>query len=263
MFLFLSKTLPPFIYPLGLSCVLIIAAILLSRHIRFQRVILILALVLLWVSSTRWVSMGLLRSLEWRYLPPEQILEGEVAVLLGGGSMPAEAPRSIVEVNSAGDRILYAAWLYNQGKISHILISSGLLDWSITDSTPAQDMATLLEMMGVPPDALWLETESRNTYENALYSAKILEEKGINEIFLVTSASHMPRSVKLFEAQGLKVTPLPTDFTVTQRSWQELVQADFRVQLLNLIPSAGNLSQTTRALKEYIGIFVYSLRGWL
>lgn len=263
MFLFLSKALPPFVYPLGLTCLLIFTAILLSRYVRIQRLVLTFTLILLWISSTRWVSMGLLRSLEWRYLPPASLPKNEVAVLLGGGTMPSEDPRSIVEVNSAGDRVLYAAWLYHQGKISHILISSGLLEWSLSDSTPAQDMATLLKMMDVPAEALWLESESRNTYENALYSAQILKEKGISEIFLVTSASHMPRSVKLFEAQGLQVTPLPTDFTVTRRSWQELTQGDLRVQILNLVPSAGNLSQTTRAIKEYIGMFVYSLRGWL
>jgi len=46
--------------------------------------------------------MGLLRSLEWQYLPPEEIPHVEALVLLGGGTHPAEDPRALVEVNSAG-----------------------------------------------------------------------------------------------------------------------------------------------------------------
>ena len=263
MFLFLSKALPLFIYPLGLACLLIISAIFLSRNLRLQRGILVLSLSLLWLCSTRWVAMGLLRSLEWQYLPPEEIPNVEVLVLLGGGTLPAEEPRTLVEVNSAGDRVIYAAWLYKQGKTEKILVSGGLLDWTLSDATPADDMAFLLEMLAVSPEALWLENKSRNTYENAYYSAQILRENGINKILLVTSASHMPRSVKLFEAQGLQVIPFPTDFNVTEKSWQELTQPDFRTQILNLLPNAGYLSKTTLALKEYIGIMVYSLRGWL
>jgi len=55
-----------------------------------------------------------------------------------------------------------------------------------------------------------LENDSENTAENAFYSAEILREKNIKTIILVTSAMHMPRSVALFEAQGLNVIPAPT-----------------------------------------------------
>jgi len=263
MFLFLSKFLPHFVYPLGFSCILIIAAILIVRNPYWQRLLLMIALGLLWISSTRWVAMGLVRSLEWQYLPPDEIPNTEVVVLLGGGTEPVEEPRTIVEINSAGDRIIYTAWLYNQNKVEKILISGGLLDWTISGGTPAGDMAVILEMLDVPKEVLIIEDQSRNTYENALYSAEILQQLGVDKILLVTSASHMPRSVRLFEAQGLQVTALPTDFTVTEKSWQDLTQLDIRVQILNLLPNAGFLSETTRALKEYLGIMIYSLRGWL
>jgi len=73
----------------------------------------------------------------------------------------------------------------------------------------------------------------------------------------------MPRAVRVFERQGLEVIPAPTDFLVTQADWQYLREAGLHTQLINLLPSAGNLELTTRALKEYIGIAVYRLRGWL
>ncbi len=262
MFVFLSKLLPPFVYPLGLACALIVVALFLARRIKWQRLVLILALLCLWLGSTSWVSMGLAKSLEWRYLPPVQVPSADALVLLGGGTSPADWPRPMVELNSAGDRVLYAAYLYRQGKAPHILLSGGLLDWVSHASTPAEDMAGLLQSMGVPSEALWLQPNSRNTAEDALYSAKILRDKGINRILLVTSAWHMPRSVKLFQAQGLEVIPMPADFTVTQSEWKSLTKLDFRVQLLNLLPSAENLSLTSRMLKEYVGMFVYQMRGW-
>jgi len=262
MSVFLSKLLPSFVYPLGIACVLIVAAIILARRVKWQRAALILALLFLWLGSTSWVAMGLARSLEWRYLPPAQTPKADVMVLLGGGTVPAEWPRPIVELNGAGDRVVYAAYLYKQGAAAHILLSGGLLDWVSRSSTPAEDMASLLEMMGVPSDALWLQPDSRNTYEDAIYCARILKSKGVNQILLVTSASHMPRSVGLFQAQGLDVVPLPVDYTVSQSGWQELTKFDIRIQLLNFVPSAENLSLTSRILKEYVGMFVYDLRGW-
>jgi uncharacterized SAM-binding protein YcdF (DUF218 family) len=108
-----------------------------------------------------------------------------------------------------------------------------------------------------------LESTSRNTYENGVNSHEILAKEGIKRILLVTSATHMPRAVRVFERQGLEVIPAPTDFLVTRAEWQYLREAGPHTQLINLLPSAGNLELTTRALKEYIGIAVYKLRGWL
>lgn len=262
MFVFLSKLLPPLIYPLGLACLLIFLALLLHRRARWQRAALILALLALWIGGSSWVSMGLARSLERRHLPPEPLPAAEAIVVLGGGTASPEYPRPIIEVNSAGDRVLYAAWLYQQGKAPAILVSGGLLDWTPLRTTPAQDMSALLAMMGVPSEAIWQQPKSRNTYEDALYSAQILHEKGIRHILLVTSAWHMPRSVRLFQAQGLEVSPAPTDFNVTDADWESLTSTDLRSQILGLLPSAENLGLTTRMLKEYLGMLVYDLQGY-
>jgi len=263
MFIFLSKLLPNFVYPLGLVCIFIILALILYRKPAWQRLVLVLALVVLWLGSTRWIALGMVRSLEWRYLPMTQMPSADAIVLLGGGTESAEYPRQTVELNSSGDRVLYAAWLYKQGKAPHILLSGGLIDWLDTGSTPAEDMAVILDMMGVPKEALWLESTSRNTYENAVNSRKFLNEKGINRIILVTSALHMPRSVDLFKHQGFDVIPAPTDYSVTQAAWQRLTDPNLATQLLNLMPNIDNLSSVTRALKEYLGMLVYRLRGWM
>jgi uncharacterized SAM-binding protein YcdF (DUF218 family) len=263
MFVYLSKTLPLLVYPVGLVTILILAALLTARRPRMQRVLLLLALGVLFIAGNRCVADGLQRSLEWRYLPLNEIPKAEAIVLLGGGTQTAAYPRTTVELNSAGDRVLYAAHLYRQGKADHILVSGGSIDWLAPTSTPAQDMASLLEELLVPKNAIWLESTSRNTYENAANSRRILEPLGIQRIILVTSAAHMPRSVALFEHQGFEVIPAPTDFRITQSGWDQMTSTSLLVQLLNLFPSAENLSQTTGALKEYIGMFIYRLRGWL
>ena len=263
MFIYLSKFIPPFVYPLGLACLLILAGLLLYRHLRWQRASLILALALLLVGGNHWVAYGLMRSLEWRYLPTRDIPSAEVIVVLGGGTLAASYPRPTVEVNGAGDRVLYAAWLYHHGKAPYLLLSGGSIDWLSEQPSPADDMATLLEQLGVPRSAMWLETQSRNTYENALYSQKILQAKGIQRIILVTSAWHMPRAVGVFEHMGLQVIPAPTDFTVTVGEIPTGQPALALQSLMDLLPSVENLSYTTKAMKEYLGILVYYLRGWL
>ena len=263
MFVFLSKLLPAVIYPLGLACLLLIAAIWLHKSARLQRGLLVAALLLLWIGGNRWVASGLARSLEWRFAAPVPVPAAEVVVVLGGGTNPPEAPRPMVELNSAGDRLIYAVRLYREGKAKSILVSGGLLDWDQRETTPAADMAEMLAFLGVPPDAIWMQGESANTYEDALYCAQILGEKGIDRILLVTSAWHMPRSVRLFEAQGLEVIPLPTDYNVTKEGWERMLAGNPRSILLDFFPTASNLSLTTRMLKEYIGLFIYGLRGWM
>lgn len=264
MFVYLSKLLPLLVYPLGLACILLILALVLDKRGRWRRSMLIAALTLLWLGSNRWVSYGLARSLEWRHLPPEGSPSAEVIVVLGGGTESADPPRPMSEVNGAGDRVLYAAKLYHQGAAPHILVSGGNLDFSTArGETPANEMADLLKLTGVPSEDIWRQSESQNTYEDALYSTKMLEERGIEKIILVTSALHMPRSLALFEKQGLQVIPAPVDFTITERNWENAFKPSLDEFLIYLLPNASSLGLTTNALKEMIGMLIYDLRGWL
>jgi uncharacterized SAM-binding protein YcdF (DUF218 family) len=263
MFVFFSKLIPLFLYPLGLAVLLVLLALLLRRSPRAQRLAMLGALLILLIASNTWVASILVRSLEWQYKPLETYPPTGVIVVLGGATHSAFAPRQIVEVNGAADRLLYAAHLYHQGVAPRILLSGGYIPWMNVSNAPADDMAGILKMLGVPEEALWYESESRNTYENALFARQILTEQGIDQIILVTSAMHMPRAVGLFEKQGFEVIPAPADYNLTEVDWQHLREPDLTTQLFNLLPSIGNLSDTTSALKEYLGIFAYRLRGWL
>lgn len=273
MFIFLSKFLPPLIYPLNLAVLLITLSVFVRRKVRLQRVLLILGLVILLVASNRFVATGLIRELENRISPAPEIARlsptrldtpvSPVIVLLGGGTESFTPPRSMVELNSAGDRVLFAVQLYRLGYGPKILVTGGNLDWSSNTQSPAEDMAALLQFLGVPNEDIWLEGESRNTYENAVYSYQLLKDKGIHQIILVTSAQHMPRSVGLFAKQGLEILPAPADYNLTEQNWQQIIHPRGVNILLNLLPSASNLEMTTGALKEYLGMLVYRLRGWM
>lgn len=263
MFLFLSKLLPLFIYPVGLAC--IVLAFTLWRQKRRQQPSrwLPVALAILWLSGIRPMALGVMRSLEWQYLPLEPMPKAEVIVVLGGATRDAYQPRPIIEVNEAGDRLLYGAWLYRQGYGEHLLLTGGEPFVSAQGTTEAMEMAWIMELLQLPSTALWLEEEARNTYENGVYSREILAAAEINRIILVTSAVHMPRAVAVFEKQGFEVIPAPTDFAVTEAVWQTTFEPSLSMMWLNLLPTVDNTMLTTRALKEYIGLFIYELRGWV
>lgn len=264
MFVFLSKFLPPLVYPVGLIAILIAAAIIFRKRTRVQLALLITALGLILVGGNRYVAVALIRSLEDRIQAPEQFEPAEAIVVLGGGTEAQASPRRTVEITGAGDRVLYAAKLYRDGLAPVVLASGGNITWlSNRPSSPAEEMAALLEFIGVPKSAIWLQEKSQNTYEDALYSAEMLKEKGITRIILVTSAMHMPRSYALFAAQGLEVIPAPTDYYVPDYYWADPTQGELTSVLVNLIPTAASLSNLTNCLKEYLGLLIYRLQGWL
>lgn len=263
MFLFLSKLLPLFVYPVGLASILLIAGLLLHRRRRLQQSCIALALAILLLFGNEWVSYTLVSSLEWRYLPAEEVPQAEAIVLLGGGTRAHLPPRPISEMNEAGDRMNYAANLYHEDKAPFIVVSGGFIDFFGSTVPEAEAMKELLMAFGVPAEDIVLENRSRNTYENALYVREIADTQQFNQILLVTSGLHMPRSVAIFERQGFEVIPAPVDFLATWAEEGRTTDVGIDGWLLKLIPNAERLEYSTRAMREYIGIFVYWIRGWL
>lgn len=103
--------------------------------------------------------------------------------------------------------------------------------------------------MGMSTEQLLLEPNSRNTYQNVKFSRDLLQPKDGETWLVITSASHMPRSVAIFEAQSWNVIPYPTDHnTDLQYHW---------------IPTELNVSKNFHmletALKEFIGTYIYYL----
>lgn len=262
MFLFLSKLLPLFIYPLGLACLLMLVALVtLWKRPTIATLSLILALAVILVSSNASVTTAMTRSLEQQYIPAGELPTADAIVILGGALRQQLPPRPMVEVMESGDRVLYGAQLYRQRKAPLVILSGGRIAWLGGGTPESNDMAELLAVLDVPASAIVQDPDSLNTYENAVNVHKLLQERGLNRVLLVTSAAHMPRSMKIFQKQGIEAIAAPTDFLVTDDTASS--PALFQERLLNVLPEAERLDQFTRSLKEYIGVIVYRLRGWL
>lgn len=263
MFLFLSKLLPLFLYPLGLACVLLVVALVMSwRRPRWVPVPVALALMVLLLGSNTWVADGLVKSLEWQQIPAGKLPTADAIVVLGGATKPAFPPRPAVDLSEEGDRVFYGAQLYREGNAPVVIASGGRIFWRGGGPSESEDMAQILKTLGVPTSAILQDPTSLNTYQNAVNVRQIMKARGIRRVLLVTSAMHMPRSLRIFQRLGIEAIPAPTDFQITQ---QELDEPNSSPQstVLSLLPDAGRLEMTTRALKEYIGSLVYRLRGWL
>jgi uncharacterized SAM-binding protein YcdF (DUF218 family) len=206
----------------------------------------------LYLCSTAMFAEFLMGTLESDSRPKAlSVMEQADAIVLLGGAMRGDTHLGTYpDLNQQADRLLYATALYKAGKAPVLLVTGG----AQPDARPeAQLMKEALAIMGVPPRAILMERNSRNTNDNALYSAVILNNKGIKRILLVTSAYHMRRAVPLFEKQGFEVIPAPTDY-------QRLVSSHV---LPDWLPSVDELSRSTTALREHVGFWVYRWRGWI
>ena len=251
----LSKILPVFVYPLGLSMELIIAAAFFARKRKMKAAYALMGLsvLILLVFSNQFVAQALGRRFEQQYLPvDEKQVKAEAIIVLGGCCRPKIFPRSHVELCEGGDRIFEGIRLYKAGAAPVVIPTGGVYGSNIKNQSEGGNMRELMVEFGLPESAVIAETQARNTYENAVFVKKLLEEKHIGKnIILVTSASHMVRAVPIFKKAGFMVIPAPTDYLVDNVGffWD------------NFLPKAENLSFSTQMIKEYIGIAVYRILG--
>lgn len=263
MFLFLSKLLPLFFYPLGVACILLLVSLVMwCKRSRWMPLPVALALIILLLSSNAWVATNLVQSLEWQHIPQGILPTADAIVVLGGATKSGFPPRPGVDLSEEGDRVFYGAQLYREGKAPFVIASGGRIAWKGGGSPESADMAEIFKILGVPETAILQDPTSLNTYQNAVNVKKIITEREFRRVLLVTSAMHMPRSLRIFQRQGIEVIPAPTDFLITKQEVDELNNTS-ESTILSLIPDAGRLEMTTRALKEYLGTLIYLLRGWL
>ena len=270
MFVYLSKVLPYLIYPAGLISILVLTGLIFCRTAKAKNIVLWLLLIFVFIGGNKLPGAFLIHKLEQTYAPFQGNETADAIVVLGGGTVTKSDPRQVVEINGAGDRIIYALQLYRNGAAEKILLGGSYISWRDgvvqTDngvSSPASEMAELMQMFGVPDDSLLVQDRSVNTAEEAVEDAKILKELGLNKIILVSSATHMRRAVPLFEKQGLTVIPAPVDYSYSHQEWENLLRFDWATAYSFIVPTIGNMETLQGALKEYLGYFVYKLRGWI
>lgn len=259
MYFYLAKFLPVLLMPLSLTLMLLaLAALFAKRAPGFSRLAVVAALLLLWAASTPLVAEGLYGRLESGYEPLSMADTpvAECVVVLGGAVSPPVPPRVEVEIRERSDRAVHAARLYHAGKVRHLVLSAGNKPLTVYDeatATEAELLRGLLRAWGVPDAVIVPEPDSRNTRENALNSAPLLAKLGCGSPLLVTSAAHMHRAVRSFEAIGVEVVPVPVDFLVVDAP---------RATVEWLVPDAAWLDLTSRGMHEWLGRVLYRFRGW-
>lgn len=247
-------------YPTSICLLCLGVAAAFHKRTRLCRAAVGLAVATLLISGNGWVVGKLCEHLEWRYLPPTPLPSADCIVILSGCTLAQRPPRPTVEVDEAGDRLLYGTCLYRQGKAPRIVCTGGLSVRGFTLRPASTDMADLLEMLGVSKDAVITETNALNTHDHALNLQPYFKENGCKRILLVTSALHMPRAMGCFRrvCPDLDVIPAPTDFSRVQgipKPWYH--------RITGFIPLPGTMDQFAKVVHEYIGLAYYRLRGWV
>ncbi len=258
---FLSKLLAPAVLVAGALAALF-AATLRSRH-RPGIVLAGGALLAYLVLATPLGSSLLVAPLEDHVTPARDCdpLRPDAIVVVLAGGMGGEAARGLdtTRLSAASlRRTLAAARLAHEAPGLAFVLSGGIAvapgRAAAGDVRESDLMRALMVELGVQPERLVLERESRNTWENATGSAKLLARgpwQG-RRTYLVTSALHMPRAAATFRKAGIDVCPLPADR-----------RAEPLVYPLALTPQPGALENSFAALHEIVGLLGYAFAGRL
>ena len=260
MFGFLYSVLLRLLSPVAFALLLLLAAPLFRKRVTLYRVCYAVAVLTLVVCGNGWVVDRLNRSLEWQHLPPDPVPTADAIVILSGAVRDQRRPRPTVEVNEAGDRVLYGAELFRQARAPKVFCTGDVPPGVLAPAPEAEAMADLLVHVGVPRGAIVVERKARNTREHTINLCPMFAEHQIRRVLLVTSAIHMPRSLGAFQlgCPAVEYIPAPTDFRST-----EPLPAPWYGLFAMLIPTPYNLAGFSDITHEYLGMVYYRLRGWM
>ena len=209
---------------------------------------------LLQLWCTPFVSQFFASFLESPYSPRATRPEGTHAiVVLSSGSVGGATEQDLPEPDLASYlRCRKAADLYRAGPPCPIVLSGGKLDPRHPGETFAMTLRRTMIHMGVPEHDLILEDRSRDTYENAAYTAQILRSRGYERVVLVTTATHLMRSEWCFKLQGLEVHPIGCDFKSPTGP---------HLTLYASMPRLGGARLSQEVFHEALGYVWYKLRS--
>lgn len=189
---------------------------------------------------------------------PEQY---DLAIVLTGVTSDYKSPRDRIYFHRGADRVLHTARLFKEGKVKKILISGAEFSRDGELSATDRSLKQIFLLYGVPDSVIFVEGQSRNTYENAVFSSKIIQQKFPHaKCLLVTSAFHIRRARACFEKVGIDTEVFSTDFYAGDRSAiQDLgIVALFEI----LMPSVESLGRWNIFIKEVIGYITYKFLGY-
>jgi uncharacterized SAM-binding protein YcdF (DUF218 family) len=179
-------------------------------------------------------------------------------IIILGGAINGEKvlERGEVSIGSSAERVTKAFELIRKNPNMPFIFSGYSGRITPKDITEADAFKQLIQEQGLSEQNAHYENQSRNTYENVLYMKPMIEQFGLKNDagqlkpwLLITSASHMYRSTKIFQKQGLDVLPMPVDYqTANSLQWTMF-------DLEDGVENWNNLSH------EIVGLFAYWITG--
>lgn len=255
MFFILSKTLSFLIFPLPLVMLLFILCIFVRKYNpRVARILFYIALAGLYVFSIAPTSDLLMFFLEYPFGKQAMVEEADAVVVLSGMVDLQRSQEGQVQLSSGSSRIIEGILLVKDWQDALLILSGGSGDLFDQSKSEAKLLEQLAIRLGVPGERIRVDATSRNTHENAVESKNILAKEKVDSSFaLVTSAFHMRRAVGCFQKVDLNPIPYPVDFRNHLGKYN----------LFLFIPRAGNLEKSTLAIREYVGLITYRIRGYI
>ena len=152
------------------------------------------------------------------------------------------------EFNEKVDRILSGIDLFKNDKAPLLILTRGKFPW-LVGVPEGEYLKNFAMKFGIPEESIFLTDSVQNTHQEAKSVKKLLNSNEA-KIILVTSAFHMPRAKKIFEAFNINVIPFAVDY----------ISSGQKINFMHFIPSAGSLSTTSFGVRELIGRLYYSLK---
>ncbi|UCD71264.1 MAG: YdcF family protein [Syntrophobacterales bacterium] len=241
----------------------VLGFLLIALGKRIGKYLLLLGIIAYFAFGSSPLSISLLTRLEDRYPPlldTKGVEDVHTIVLLTGAAWDdPRVPLSSQVGEITVSRLLETIRLFHLIPDVKVLISGGPPDIDGGDIPVSKIVGDLAKAMGIPGERILLETNSTNTYENGVEIKKILGEE---PFVLVTSASHLPRAIAVFEKLGLTPIPAPADFkAIREKPYFDTSKVGLLKEMISALPSSNNLGHSERAMHEYVGFIWYWLRG--
>jgi uncharacterized SAM-binding protein YcdF (DUF218 family) len=254
MFFVASKLYWMFLSPISLLLIAAILGVLFSegRHARTGRASAIGAIILLAAAAMTPVGLLLAAPLEDRFpQPPPDMPPPTGIIVLGGAVNGAASTARGQTVFDEGERVVEAAILAKRYPNARVIFTGGSGSLIPVVSTEALEARKLMADLGADPARVTLEERSRNTAENARFTAALVHPDPSQRWLLITSAFHITRSMGVFEKAGFNVIAYPVAYRTPGAG---------RGLLWDFDP-ARNLRIFEIATREWVGLAAYRATG--
>ncbi len=238
--------------PVSITIFFCVAGLIMWRRPKWPAILVGCGAMWLLIMSTPLISLILIKTLESKtdhYADPKKLADLGVryVVVLSGGFNEGDLTAAD-KLGASVLRLLEGGRLWRKVPDCKLVLTGGKIPGLSRGMSIAQAMRNMALEMGVPENAIIMESESWRTEDQARLISAIV---GKGPFALVTSAYHMPRSILIFRQFGLEPIPAPCDFMARK------ICLDYSA----LVPQAGALLLSQTAMKEYLATWAATLKA--